>query len=179
MGAGCPASVTELVEQFYEPLYRYAFRLSGSAPDADDLTQEAFCKAHAQFKQLRDRSRAKPWLFSILRNVYLHRLRADRQHLTLSIDAVGDVPDHVPDDLPEIAPERLQQALEDLPEVFRTPIILYYFEDFSYRDIADQMDLPIGTVMSRLARAKGFLRQRLYPELQTLADSMGRATNGL
>ena len=55
----------------------------------------------------------------------------------------------------------MQQALDELPEVFRTPIILYYFEDFSYRDIAEQMDLPIGTVMSRLARAKAHLRARL------------------
>lgn len=163
MGSGCPGSVTELVEQYYEPLYRYAFRLSGSAPDADDLTQEAFCKAHAQFKQLRDRSRAKPWLFSILRNVYLHRLRAERQHVTLSIEAVGDLADRVPDDLPTIDPEQLQLALAELPEVFRTPIILYYFEDFSYRDIAEQMELPIGTVMSRLARGKAYLRNRLAP----------------
>jgi RNA polymerase sigma-70 factor (ECF subfamily) len=179
MAVGCPGSVAELVELFYESLYRYAFRLSGSAPDADDLTQEAFCKAHSQFRQLRDRSRAKPWLFSILRNLYLHRLRAARQHVTLSIDAIGDLPDNTPDELPEIEPERLQQALDELPEVFRTPIILYYFDDFSYRDIAEQMDLPIGTVMSRLARAKGHLRQRLFPELQLLSDSVARATNGL
>lgn len=179
MAAGSPGSVAELVEQHYESLYRYAYRLSGCAADADDLTQETFCKAQAQFKQLRDRGRAKPWLFSILRNLYLHRVRSAKQHLTIPIDAVGDLPDQLPDDLPEIEPERLQQALEDLPEVFRTPIILYYFEDFSYRDIAEQMDLPIGTVMSRLARAKGSLRQRLFPELQPVASNAGRATNGM
>jgi RNA polymerase sigma-70 factor (ECF subfamily) len=179
MAASHPGNVTELVALYYESLYRYAFRLSGSAPDADDLTQETFCKAHSQFKQLRDRSRAKPWLFSILRNLYLHRLRAARQHVVVPLDAVGELPENLPDDLPEIELRQLQEALDDLPEVFRTPIILFYFEDFSYRDIAEQMDLPIGTVMSRLARAKGFLRQRLMPELQPLADSMGRATNGM
>jgi RNA polymerase sigma-70 factor (ECF subfamily) len=162
-----PESVTELVEMFYESLYRYAFRLSGSAADADDLTQETFCKAQAQFKQLRDRNRAKPWLFSIVRNLYLHKLRIAKQFVTLSLDSVAELPENVSDTLPEIDSEQLQQALGELPEVFRTPIILYYFEDFSYRDIADQMDLPIGTVMSRLARAKGFLRQKLIPELSS------------
>lgn len=179
MIVGCPDSVNELVELFYESLYRYAFHLSGSAADAADLTQETYCKASAQFKQLRDRSRAKPWLFSILRNLYLHRLRSAKQHPTLSLDAVGELPENVPDELPDIEPEKLHEALQDLPEVFRTPLILFYFKEFSYRDIAEQMDLPIGTVMSRLARAKGMLRQRLLPELQTLADGMGGSTNGL
>jgi RNA polymerase sigma-70 factor, ECF subfamily len=182
MGAACPGSVRELVELFYESLYRYAFRLSGSGSDADDLTQETFCKAQSQFGQLRDRTRAKPWLFRILRNLYLHGLRSTQQHATIPLDAIAELPESIPEELPEIEPERLQRVLADLPEVFRTPIILFYFEEFSYRDIAEQMDLPMGTVMSRLARAKGILRQRLLslaPELNALVISGGRATNGL
>lgn len=176
-----PGNVTELVELFYESLYRYAFRLSGAEADARDLTQEAFCKAQAQFKQLRDRSRAKPWLFSILRNLYLHRLRTTKQHTTVPLDSIGELPETLPDRLPEVDVEQLQTALSELPEVYRTPIILYYFEDFSYRDIAEQMDLPIGTVMSRLARAKGTLRQRLFPELTAFSATTdeGRASHGL
>ena len=86
-----------------------------------------------------------------------------------SLEAVGDVAEPLPDDLPDIDPEQLQQALNEMPEAFRTPIILYYFEDFSYRDIAEQMDLPIGTVMSRLARAKAYLRSRLLQPQAALA----------
>src|SRR5262249_38325704 len=119
-----------------------AYRLSGSAADAEDLTQEAFCKAQSNLGQLRDFSRAKPWLFSILRNAYLHRVRADKQQHVVSLDLVGDLPEPSPEPLPEIDPEQLQKALNELPEVFRTPIVLYYFSDFSYRDIAEQMDLP-------------------------------------
>jgi RNA polymerase sigma-70 factor (ECF subfamily) len=171
MGAARPGSIRELVELFYEGLYRYAFRLSGSASDADDLTQETFCKAQMQLKQLRDWNLAKPWLFRILRNVYLHRVRSQQQRTMISLDSVAELPDSVPDELPEIEPERLQQALDDLPENYRTAVILYYFEDFSYRDIAEQMDVAIGTVMSRLARAKGILRQRLLPDLHPLANS--------
>ena len=177
--AGSQRDVHRLVDEHYEPLYRYAFRLSGSAADAEDLTQEAFCKAQAQFAQLRDAERAKPWLLSILRNAYLHRLRSEKQHRTVSLDYVGDVPEAPPGPLPEIDEERLQGALNELPEVFRTPIILYYFEDFSYRDIAEQMDLPIGTVMSRLARAKAHLRERLLPADAPLAGGAGRSAHGM
>ena len=64
--------VQQLVDEHYQPLFRYAFRLSGSSADAEDLTQETFCKAQLQLHQLRDPARAKAWMFSILRNAYLH-----------------------------------------------------------------------------------------------------------
>jgi RNA polymerase sigma-70 factor (ECF subfamily) len=158
---GSPKAVKHLVEEYYSSLYRYAYRLSGSKADAEDLTQEAFCKAQLCFTQLRDPERARPWLFSILRNGYLHRARSQRQQPCVSLDEVGDLPERPRDSPPEVDPDKLQQALGELPELFRTPIILYYFEDFSYRDIAEQMELPLGTVMSRLARAKAWLRSRL------------------
>jgi RNA polymerase sigma-70 factor (ECF subfamily) len=173
--------VHQLVEKHYESLYRYAYRLSGSASDAEDLTQETFCKAQTNWSQLRDPARAKSWLFSILRNTYLHRVREKKQAQVISLQGVMDVAETVaPDNMSEVDPEQLQQALNDLPEVFRTPIILYYFEDFSYREIAEQMELPLGTVMSRLSRAKAYLRDRLVPaDAETLATSHRRPSDGL
>jgi RNA polymerase sigma-70 factor (ECF subfamily) len=176
---GSQRRVQELVEAHYLPLYRYAYRLSGSSADAEDLTQEAYCKAQSQLHQLRDPSRAKAWLFSILRNAYLHRRRTDRHQSSMPLDGVGDLAGPPPEPLPEVDPEQLQQALNDLPEAFRTPVILFYFEDFSYRDIAEQMDLPIGTVMSRLARAKAHLRTRLRPEAAGNHVSRRRSADGL
>ncbi|HLN32310.1 MAG TPA: sigma-70 family RNA polymerase sigma factor [Gemmataceae bacterium] len=177
---GSQGSVQKLVDEHYAALYRYAFRLAGSASDADDLTQETFCKAQLNLRQLRDPERVKPWLFRILRNVYLHKLRAEKQEQSVSLEDVSELPERLPDSLPPIEPGRLQEALNQLPEVFRTPIILYYFEDFNYRDIAEQMELPMGTVMSRLARAKAHLRSRLLPAAQeTVAESRRRNTNGL
>jgi len=180
---GLPGSqrcVQELVDQHYPNLYRYAYRLTGSADDAADLTQETFCKAQRQLDQLREPARAKAWLFSILRNAYLHGARGGKQRRQVPLDLVGDLPEALPEPLPEVEPERLQQALDELPETFRTPVILYYFDDFSYRDIAEQMELPLGTVMSRLARAKGYLRNRLLqPEAAPLAEARRRATDGL
>ena len=160
---GSAGSLHLLIDAHYQALYRYAYRLTGSQPDAEDLTQEAFGKAFTRLPQLRDPDRAKAWLFRILRNEYLHRVRDDRRHRVVPLDAVGDLPERAGDERPDVDKARLQQALNDLDEGFRTPLILYYFEDFSYRDIAEQMELPIGTVMSRLARAKAYLRSRLAP----------------
>jgi RNA polymerase sigma-70 factor, ECF subfamily len=153
----------QLIDAHYEALYRYAYRLSGSAADAEDLTQETFGKALARLPQLREPDRAKAWLFRILRNLYLHKVRDQKRHKVIPLDAVGDLPGRDAGETPEIDPAKLQQALNELDEAFRTPIILFYFEEFSYRDIAEQMDLPIGTVMSRLARGKTYLKNRLAP----------------
>ena len=107
----------------------------------------------------------------------MHRVRSEAHHKKVSLECVGDVPGPIPDPPSEVDREQLQAALNELPETFRTPVILFYFEDFSYRDIADQMDVPIGTVMSRLARAKAHLRNRLRPAEPVAARK--EAANGL
>jgi RNA polymerase sigma-70 factor (ECF subfamily) len=158
---GPKPSINALVEAHYAALYRYAYRLSGSAQDAEDLTQETFCQAQHKLFQLREEGKAKSWLFTILRNAYLHRLRSSKQEKPVSLAEIAEIPERTPDAETLVDSAQLQKALNELPELFRTPIILYYFEDFSYKDIAEQMEVPMGTVMSRLARAKGFLRERL------------------
>jgi len=177
---GRTASVKQLVDQYYGPLYRFAYRLAGSVNEAEDLTQEAFCKAQQNLSQLRDGAKAKAWLFRILRNVYLHKVRAQNSHPVTSLEQLNEVADRRSESPTEVDSEQLQKALNEMPEGFRTPIVLYYFEDFSYRDIADQMELPIGTVMSRLARAKGFLRARLVlPAPEYLSAGQWRSSDGL
>src|SRR5262245_5384739 len=161
--ASAAGGLHALIDAHYEALYRYAYRLTGSSADAEDLTQEAFNKALARLAQLREPDRAKAWLFRILRNLYLHKVRDERRHRIVPLDAVGDLPGRESDEPPEIDVAKLQLALDELEEGFRTPLILFYFEEFSYRDIAEQMELPIGTVMSRLARAKAYLRAKLVP----------------
>jgi RNA polymerase sigma-70 factor (ECF subfamily) len=171
-------NIQRLVDEHYVALYRYAYRLTSNSLDAEDLTQEVFCAAQMKLGQLRDPARAKSWLFTILRNAYLHRVRSQKQAKMVSLDDLGEFPEPPPEPLPPIEPQRLQQALKDLPEDFRTPVILFYFEDFSYRDIAEQMDLPLGTVMSRLARAKAHLRSRLLMPA-VLVDGQRRAIDGM
>lgn len=170
---GSKCKIEALVEAHYEALYRYAYRLSGAAHLAEDLTQETFCQAQRNLHQLREESRAKSWLFTILRNDFLHRVRSSKQEKEISLDGIAELPERAIEPGLPIDPAQLQQALSELPEVFRTPVILYYFEDFSYKDIAEQMSVPLGTVMSRLARAKTFLRQRLTDQPEIVGKSQG------
>jgi len=154
-------TVHRLVEDYYLALYRYAYRLSGNRVDAEDLTQDAFCKAQMQYRQLRDPDRVKPWLFAILRNGYLRKCRDAAVSRQVPLDAASELAQPSPGGDLDVDPAALQLALNDLPEAYRTPLILFYFESFSYLEIAEQMGVPVGTVMSRLSRAKGYLRRRL------------------
>ncbi len=166
--------IAELIEVHYESVYRYAYRLSGSSADAEDLTQETFAKTISRIDQLREPERVRGWLFRIVRNEYLHRIRDERRNRIVPLDSIAEMsqPDSEADTL-AIDPTRIQQVLNSLDETFRTPLILFYFEEFSYREIADQMDLPIGTVMSRLARAKVYLRTQLATHLDAQPSPKG------
>lgn len=161
--------LADLVERHYALLYRYAYRLTGSEADAEDLTQQAFLTAQARWEQLRDETKAKSWLFTIARNAYLKELRGP---VCIPSSALDELPGKSPGrsyggnsetGLFDFDQEQLQNALNDLPEEFRSPVVLFYFQEFSYKEIAEQMDVPVGTIMSRLARAKAYLRQRLAP----------------
>ena len=161
MDDGRPAlQLAELVEQHYSVLFRYAFRLTGRTADAEDLVQQAFLTAHRKIEQLRDPANGKAWLFTIARNAYLRSLRKRGGTRIVSLDQAPELSEDCPTDT-KLDGEQLQSILNELEEEFRTPLILFYFEQFSYQEIAEQMDVPIGTVMSRLARAKAHLRRRL------------------
>lgn len=156
------ALVNRLVEEHHEMLYRFAFRLSGSRIDAEDLTQETYLVAQTRHEQLRKKSCARSWLCTILRNLFLKNLRKQQKVPTFLVEEPPAVEEPLADDS-EISAEVLQMALQELPEEFRTPLILYYFDEMSYKQIASFLDVPIGTVMSRLARGKTHLRSRLSP----------------
>lgn len=158
-GASAP-NLAELVQQHYAALYRYAFRLSGSHADAEDTLQQAFLAAYRHLDQLRDPGRARSWLFSIVRNVYLKHVRSEQLRAAVSLEeAVAPAAEASPHRQLEL--DELQQVLNELPEEHRSPIILFYFHEFSYKEIAKHLEVPIGTVMSRLARGKDYLRSRL------------------
>lgn len=154
--------IIELVEQFSELLYRYAYRLTGNSVDAEDLTQQTFLTAQQKLHQLRASGAARHWLLSIMRNSFL----TSRRHAGMihSLEGIEETLTQTEAPEPLVDPNELQQALLELPEEFRSPVILFYFEEFTYQEISEHMGLPIGTVMSRLSRAKAFLRRRLSAE---------------
>src|SRR5436190_22087841 len=97
---GTTRAIEELVESHYTSLYRYACRLSGKAQEAEDLTQEAFGQAQSKWSQLRDLGRARAWLFTILRNAYLHKVSDRKTENTLPLEDVGELPDRPSDNWP-------------------------------------------------------------------------------
>uniref|UniRef100_A0A7C2NWJ2 RNA polymerase sigma factor n=1 Tax=Schlesneria paludicola TaxID=360056 RepID=A0A7C2NWJ2_9PLAN len=153
--------MASLIDEHYQLVYRYVYRLCGDAVEAEDLTQHTFLTAQAKRDQLRDAAAARGWLCTIARHAFLRSRRPSQRPLPL-LDGVE--PWTEPAAPEEIDREALQAALDGLPEEFRTPVILFYFEEFSYKDIADQLQVPLGTVMSRLSRAKAHLREKLADE---------------
>jgi RNA polymerase sigma-70 factor (ECF subfamily) len=155
--------IAQLVAEHHQAVYRYAYRLTGVVADAEDLTQQVFLAAHEKLGQLRKAESARSWLFAILRNSFLKMCRKRRpipaDNLQLDMDTV---PAQIPDSS-DIDRERLQRALDELPAKFRMVVAMFYYEGCSYREISDRLEVPMGTVMSRLARAKGFLRSKLFP----------------
>lgn len=160
--ASLPTSpdIRTLVRDYHHDVYRYAFRLSGSRTDAEDLTQQTFMIAHQRLPQLRQPDRALSWLFAILRTCYL---KAERKTTPLTATSIELDVDNIPERANEgpVDQELLQAALDELPDEFKLVLVMFYFEECSYKEIADQLQIPIGTVMSRLTRAKGRLRHRL------------------
>jgi RNA polymerase sigma-70 factor (ECF subfamily) len=160
--SGVPESFARLVEDYYQPAYRFAFSLSGNHNDACDITQQAFYIAHTRSHQLRDPAKLKQWLFTILHREYLRIRRREIAHpqTTLEFSEQSLPLIHV-DHAASLDSYTVLNVLETLDENFRMPLTLFYLDQLSYKEIATALDVPIGTVMSRLARGKQMLRQRL------------------
>jgi RNA polymerase sigma factor (sigma-70 family) len=151
----------ELVDTLYEPLYRFAFTLSRNEADAADLTQQAFYLWAAKGHQLRDRTKVKTWLFTTLYREFLATRRKQERFTPCEEDVEADstpVPASV---INRLDGQAAQKALLSLPETYRSPLTLFYLQEQSYREIAEILGIPVGTVMSRISRAKAALRKLL------------------
>ena len=159
---GASIDLAQLVADHHQAVYRYAYRLSGAAPDAEDLAQQVFLIAQQKLGQLRNAESARSWLFTILRNCFFKSCQKRRPipagNLRLNVETI---PAEVPR-VEAIDRDQLQKAIDDLPPSYRVVLGMFYYEGCSYREIAEKLSLPVGTVMSRLARAKGHLRSRLF-----------------
>ncbi len=148
-----------MVEEHYRRVYAFAYRLSGSAADADDVTQQTFLQAQRRIDQLRDPESARSWLFTIARNVFLKTRGKPDSRNGVSLEAVAEPTADTLDT--DFDGEALQNALNELTDEYRIVLVSYYFRDQSYKEIAEALGIPIGTVMSRLSRAKTALRRSL------------------
>ncbi len=152
----------KIVALYHHDLYRFAYSLSGNGDDACELTQESYYRLLSNDEQIRDPTKVKPWLFTTLYRVFLgqkHR-SARFPHLTIS-SVEHELPALTPEIVNEMDGLLVMDALLEIEEHHRTPLTLFYLQSLSYREIADILDVPIGTVMSRLSRSKAALRDYL------------------
>jgi RNA polymerase sigma-70 factor (ECF subfamily) len=157
-------------------LYNTALRMTGSVQDAEDLVQDTFLRAYRFFDRFKKGTNCKAWLFKIMKNNFINRFRKKtREPSTVSFDEIqgalaaeseltspvwsdaASLPD-----LDELVEDDVKQALESLPLEFKMAVILSDISGFTYREVADIMGTPIGTVRSRLSRARSALQRRLY-----------------
>jgi RNA polymerase sigma factor (sigma-70 family) len=157
---------TQLVDAHYAPLYRFALSLARREAEACDLVQQTFYIWATKGEALREMSKAKSWLFTTLYREFLRGRRRDSRATSIEDLPPGEQ-DIAAEDVDRVA--RLDAmtvvaALQSVDEVFRAPLTLYYLEDLSYLEIAEALEVPIGTVMSRLSRGKAQLRAALASE---------------
>jgi RNA polymerase sigma-70 factor, ECF subfamily len=162
----------QLVDRQYAPLFRFALSLSKSEADAADLTQQTFFLWASKGHQLRDRSKAKSWLFTTLYREFLNRRRHEVRFPKVELDDVREEEMSISPDVNTFDSPTVLQALREVEEPFRAPLTLFYLEQFSYQEIADVLATPIGTVMSRLSRGKALLRQRLFSKESVLGNKV-------
>jgi RNA polymerase sigma factor (sigma-70 family) len=156
----------ELVDAHYQALFRFGMSLTRDVDRASDLVQETFCIWAAKGDQLRDRSKAKTWLFTTLHREFLsQRRRASRFSDEPLDEAAAEAVVSAQEDAErQMDGHRAMELLGALDESYRTPLALFYLQQHSYKEIAEILDVPIGTVMSRLSRGKEMLRKRMTAE---------------
>ena len=159
MGINEKIDFNELVDTYYQPLYRFGYSLMKNEHDASDLVQQTFCIYAEKGSSLRETSKVKSWLFTTL---YREFLRIRRKASTVNM--------YEPEAIERIAPQidsqverstdaaEALEALDQVEEIYRVPLILFYLKDLSYKEIAEIIEVPIGTVMSRLSRGKEQLK---------------------
>jgi RNA polymerase sigma-70 factor (ECF subfamily) len=164
-------SFRESALQYLDGLYGYAMTLARNQAAAEDLVQETYLRAVRAFQHLRPDSNLKSWLFTILRNVWLNQVRHIRSNFRAvemdePVSGTWVFEDKSSKDprlmyLTKVKQADVRKAIENLPAVYREVIVLREFEELSYQEIAQVLDCPRGTVMSRLSRAREKLKEML------------------
>ncbi|MGI8432366.1 MAG: RNA polymerase sigma factor [Chthoniobacterales bacterium] len=169
----------QLVEDFYMPLYRFALSLSRRESDAADLTQQTFLLWAKKGHQLRDPGKVKTWLFTSLYREFLGRKRQQDRYVDAENNPEAISAQVIPSTVVnQMDSEIVQRALLALEEIYRAPLTLFYLQQHSYKEIAETLEIPIGTVMSRISRGKEQLRKALADEAPLTKSSEGGPAHG-
>ena len=157
-----PLEFNQIVNDYYQPLYRFGYSLAGNESDAADLTQQTFMIWAEKGSSLRDKSKVKSWLFTTLYREFL-RVRRRGKNMTTQEEEILEAvaPTVEPDLVNPLDASAAVALLQEIDEIYRAPLTLFYLEDMAYKEISEQLDVPIGTVMSRLSRGKAALKKLL------------------
>jgi RNA polymerase sigma-70 factor (ECF subfamily) len=155
------AEFEQAVHLHYASLYRFAFSLTRKQSDASDLTQETFRIWGSKGHQLHDRSKLKSWLFTTLHRQYLRQFRKKPEANIALAEAADEIPEVPPDVTARVDGSLVLEALSRLDHLFQAPIALFYLEDYNYPEIARILEIPLGTVKSRIARGIAQLQRQL------------------
>jgi RNA polymerase sigma-70 factor (ECF subfamily) len=169
----------QIVAHHYEALYKFALSLTRAEPDARDLTQQTFYVWAAKGHQLRDRSKVKAWLFTTLHRTFLGtRQRQNRfPHHGLDEVPLEELPAFSPDFASAADSPQVLGALEKVDAVYQAAVALFYLEDCSYNQIAEILEVPVGTVKSRIARGIAQLRDILGFSVRPRFSAAGSRSN--
>jgi len=188
VSAGGPQrdSFEGLAVPLFDQLYNFAHWLTQNREEAEDLVQETYVKALKGFSSFQLGTNFRAWMYRILRNTFLTSRTGLKATMTVPLDSDEDGPElAVEHETPETLlfersnREQLQRTIDDLPVYFREVLLLCEVEEMSYQEISETLSVPIGTVMSRLSRARKTLRDRLrpHPQVGTTTPAIAKGTN--
>ena len=165
------AGFEELAMPLFDSLYNFARWLAHDSNDAEDLVQETYLKALRSFASFQSGTNFRAWIFRILRNTFLSSRSKLERRMTVALNSEEDGPELAVDtETPETIlmnrsnSKLVQRAIDDLPVQYRETLLLCEVEEMPYQEIAEVLSIPIGTVMSRLARARKALREKVLSE---------------
>lgn len=166
----------DLVQHYEKRVFNFAYRMAGNYDDANDVAQEAFIRVFNSINTFRGDANFSTWLYRIVTNVYLDERKKQKSHLHTSLEDYIELEENTvtrqiedtkptPDCMVEMGErdDMLKCAIQDLPDYQRVMVVLYHTQGKSYEEIAQVMKLPIGTVKSRLNRARLALKEKLEP----------------
>lgn len=167
--AGDTGAYTVLVGQYQAKILALCLRMTGNREDAADVAQETFVQAYRHLDRYDRQQPFRPWLFRIATNQCIDFRRRNRRHVVAADETVLERASHPgaeTETLVELAQdqEQVRRAVADLPDPYRTAVLLYYFQGLSYQEIAKQTALSVGTISTHLHRAKHLLKRRLSEE---------------
>lgn len=152
-----------LVDLYYPSLYRFALSLTHQEPDACDLTQQTFYIWAKKGHQLQDVGKVKSWLFTTLHREFLQRRRKLVKFSAVELsEADAELPEIPPSSWDHADGNMVREALSRLDKAFQAPIALFYLEDYSYQEIGQILEIPLGTVKSRISRGIAQLQRVLH-----------------